>query len=39
MADFWREHCEPDNLLDYHEADLNDGKLGQFTLPAPHYSI
>lgn len=38
-VDFWKEHCEPDNLLDYHEVDMNDGKLGQFTLPTPLYSI
>lgn len=37
MIDFWKEHCEPDNLIDYHEVDLNDGNLGLYTLPIPSY--
>lgn len=38
MEHFWREHCEPDNLMDYHEAEMNGGKLGLFSLPLPLYS-
>ncbi|KAB0803414.1 hypothetical protein PPYR_00384 [Photinus pyralis] len=37
LLDFWKEHCELDNLMDYHEIDLNNGQLGLFTLPVPKY--
>ncbi|KAF5300894.1 hypothetical protein FQR65_LT09057 [Abscondita terminalis] len=37
QLDFWKEHCDDDNILDYHEIDLNNGRLGLFSLPIPKY--
>ncbi|KAK4883887.1 hypothetical protein RN001_000158 [Aquatica leii] len=37
FTDFWKQHCEIDNIIDYHEIDLNNSKLGLFTLPTPKY--
>ncbi|KAK9746118.1 hypothetical protein QE152_g6353 [Popillia japonica] len=36
-ADFWTEHCDPNNIIDYHEIDANNGRIGHYTLPTPLY--
>ncbi|XP_044263925.1 adenylate cyclase type 10-like isoform X1 [Tribolium madens] len=35
--DFWREHCETENFLDFQDIEISEGKLGFFTLPTPVY--
>ena len=36
VVDFWKEHSEADNVLDFQEIESED-KIGFFTLPAPLY--
>ncbi|KRT80176.1 hypothetical protein AMK59_7296 [Oryctes borbonicus] len=36
-AEFWTEHCDPTNIIDYHEIDANNGRIGHYTLPTPLY--
>lgn len=35
--DFWKEHAEHEQLVDFHELETGEGKLGLFTLPLPLY--
>ncbi|RZC42671.1 adenylate cyclase type 10-like [Asbolus verrucosus] len=37
VTDFWKEHAEPDNVVNFHEFEINTEKLGFFTLPTPLY--
>lgn len=37
LTDLWRDYCDTDNNMDYHEFDFNGGKLTFFTLPTPLY--
>ncbi|XP_068895089.1 adenylate cyclase type 10-like isoform X2 [Tenebrio molitor] len=35
--DFWKEHSEADNLLDFQDIEMGGAKIGFFTLPTPVY--
>jgi hypothetical protein len=35
--DFWKEHSEADNLLDFQDIEIGGAKIGFFTLPTPVY--
>ncbi|XP_045481901.1 adenylate cyclase type 10-like isoform X2 [Harmonia axyridis] len=35
--DFWKDHCEENNLVFYQEFDMNTDDIGFFTLPTPLY--
>ncbi|KAF5292379.1 hypothetical protein FQA39_LY03413 [Lamprigera yunnana] len=37
LLNYWKKHCQGDNSLDYDEEELNEGKLGLYTLPTPKY--
>ncbi|XP_044745278.1 adenylate cyclase type 10-like [Coccinella septempunctata] len=35
--DFWKDHCEENNVVFYQEYDMNTDDIGFFTLPTPLY--